>query len=99
MKRWRFKTEKEYKKEYGPNWRGVVRYQWPEPMDDLLGVEIPKERIDEFFKVKLVKYNGWSVSRANITLIKGKGSYTLSFSFRKKSPPPSVNIFKMPWSI
>ena len=87
MKRWRFKTEKEYKKEYGPNWRYAVRYLWSEPMDYLLGIEIPKERIDEFFKEHLVFYDQWSVSKANITLMKNKGSYTLSFSFRKKSLP------------
>jgi hypothetical protein len=54
MERRRFKTEKEYKKEYGPNWRDAVRYQWPEEMDDLLGSKYRRKELLIFLRNDLL---------------------------------------------
>lgn len=43
MKRYRFKTKKEFEDEFGPNWRKVVKWQFPTSMDYLLGSPIRKE--------------------------------------------------------
>lgn len=36
----RFKTEREFKEEYGPNWRNAILATWPNPMDALFGVDL-----------------------------------------------------------
>lgn len=51
---WRFKTEEEFIREYGPAWRGVVPNSFPVGMDMLLGrmIKIPASHIRSDGKLK-----------------------------------------------
>jgi hypothetical protein len=53
--KYRIKTKEEFKKEFGENWRVIVKHGFVEGMDPLLGV-----KFDGYFDRKL---GGWSISR------------------------------------
>lgn len=71
-KRYRFKTEKEFKKEFGERWRLVVKNTWNLRMDKYLGKEIiepslTSARLDLFFS-----FGGWHFSTDMYTVQSNK---------------------------
>jgi hypothetical protein len=52
----RFKTEKELRKKYGPEWREVVSPNFPDRMDYLLGQRVTK-RLERALLVEGLKWH------------------------------------------
>ena len=82
---YRFKTEEEFEKEYGPNWRNVVGEHWASPhMDELFGKDVPSHITPENISTETVNtslVDGWCISMDMITT---KPSKQLAPSYEPK---------------
>jgi len=76
MQKFRFKTEKEFKNEFGSNWRRKIRSSWIEEMDYLLGKKVPKNIVRDILEegISFRGENGtnFAFSRDMITPIREK---------------------------
>lgn len=81
---WRFKTEKEFIKEFGEDWKREVRCTWNEEgeMDHLLGWT-PPNKLDQFKIYEIMRYrktNNFTL-RYNDDEKKRFEDYTMSWSY------------------
>jgi hypothetical protein len=67
MKRWRFKTKKEFEKEFGSSWRRSIRWNYQGQMDYLCGTLLEENLAQELLKDGVSSIDGWIVSFGNIT--------------------------------
>ena len=70
LQNYRFKTEKEFKDEFGKNWRKMVPAGFPIGMDHLLGKDINVAEVDmieSYCNDTLFKYKTWNISEEMIT--------------------------------
>lgn len=65
---YRFKTKKEFEKQYGAGWKWIVGWNSLTEMDYLLDKEITQEEYDEIQKTRLVEINGWLINRDMVTV-------------------------------
>jgi len=64
-KKYRIKTEKEFEKEFGHQWRDIIQYNWLSPhMDYLFGMDITNI-INIAYNIKHI--NGWNISNDMLT--------------------------------
>lgn len=62
IENYRIKTEKEFIKEYGNNWRNLVKSNFPEKMDYLLGKKLIKCYI--YYRGKdIIDIDNWIISK------------------------------------
>ena len=68
---YRFKTEKEFIKEYGSDWRYSVDFNWEGLMDYLCGTVLEVDYPDNINKVDIPSHilecHYWSISREMLT--------------------------------
>ena len=70
LQNYRFKTEKEFKNEFGKNWRRMVPAKFLIGMDHLLGKDIDVAEvnmINSYYDDTLFEYKTWSISKEMIT--------------------------------
>ena len=74
MKKYRFKTEEEFIKEFGDNWRCSIDIFWITEMDYLIGTEYPHDiDINKYTKEipsinrRNNMYDRWAISKKFIT--------------------------------
>lgn len=76
---YRFKTEAEFIKKFGSNWKNVIKKSWVKEMDDLLGKTYPFNV--ECKCLKLSFHDGWAVTwdmlTENIELPKNGGMFDI----------------------
>lgn len=65
MIKYRFKTEEEFIREFGKNWRQVVKMGWADNMDEFLGK--PMEVLNRIESKEKMYVGGWAISRDMIT--------------------------------
>ena len=80
MIKYRFKTEEEFIKEFGKNWRYKVDCCWVDSMDEFLGK--PMEVLNKLDSEKTICVgSGWTVSRDMIT----KNDRIIEIKFKDKN--------------
>lgn len=65
-KDYRFKTEKEFEKEFGERWRTSIPYMWPIEMDKFLGKVIRMSEV-LYLEKNYLRYNGWTIHPSMMT--------------------------------
>ena len=71
-KKYRIKTEKEFEKEFGHQWRDIIQYNWLSPhMDYLFGMDITNIINIAYNKKRI---DGWYISK-NMYKIKNIPDY------------------------
>ena len=76
MIKYRFKTEEEFIREFGKNWRTDVSMGWPDNMDEFLGK--PMEVLNKLESKEKMYIAGWAISRDMIT----KNDQTVKLIFK-----------------
>lgn len=76
MIKYRFKTEEEFIKEFGKNWRYVINGGWSDKMDGFLGK--PVEVLNKLEFKQNICVGGWTISRDMIT----KNDQTIKLIFK-----------------
>ena len=71
LQNYRFKTKKEFKDEFGKNWRKMVPAGFPIGMDHLLGKDINVAEVNmigkSYYDDALFLYKTWNISKEMIT--------------------------------
>lgn len=66
---YRFKTEEEFKKEFGEDWDFKVMYSWNEDMNYLFGKKLNAVQNGMIEEEKFLSIDGWSISKDMLTAI------------------------------
>ena len=61
MERRRIKTEQEFIKEYGKDWRNCVGWNWEGRMDYLCGKELSENEVERILKHKSLCKDYWTI--------------------------------------
>lgn len=87
---WRFKTKKEFEKEYGPEWRKIIGWNFFGEMDYLCGTILPFDTVKKLRKGGMANHQGWIVRKDDIVPL---GKYRIKFSWKSsKSPVLFLNL-------
>jgi len=83
LQNYRFKTEKEFKDEFGENWRAVVPSRFPIEMDHLLGKDINVAEVDMINSY----YNCYNTLPNNLNILFGYKTWSISKEMITKKEP------------
>ena len=63
MKQYRIKTEEEFEKGFGANWRRIVDYHWADDMDYLFGKRLSDKDSEDIQNSDFICIDYWKISK------------------------------------